>query len=109
MKKLGVLSVLLALASPGLADDLLAPVSAMLMAQVTTPPLFRERCSGCHGSAAAFARKSLTLRDGVLVGNPSGRKVADYLASHGGLAPGEVPIVVDSLTRTRIEVSTEGK
>ena len=92
-----------------LADDLLAPVSAMLMAQVTTPPLFRERCSGCHGSAAAFARKSLTLRDGVLVGNASGRKVADYLASHGGLAPGEVPIVVDSLTRTRIEVSTESK
>jgi hypothetical protein len=92
-----------------LSDDLIAPVSAMLMAQVTTPPLFRDLCSRCHGSAAEFARKSLTLRDGVLVGRASGRRVADYLASHGELAPADVPIVADSLARVRQEVSSTGR
>ena len=77
----------------------------MLLAQLTTPPLFSQKCSRCHGTAAEFARKSLTIEDGVLLGRSSARKVADYLGSHGGLAPAEVPIVVDSLTRVREEVS----
>lgn len=92
-----------------LTDSLVAPVSAMLMAQVTTPPLFGEKCSGCHASAAEFARKSLVITNGVLVGTASGRKVVDYLASHGGLGPREVPVVVDSLTRVRNEVTYPSK
>lgn len=88
-----------------LSDDLVAPVSAMLMAQLQTAPLFGAKCARCHDTAAEFARKSLTLTDGVLVGKSSGRSVADYLTSHGGLKPSEVPVVVDSLTRVQKEVS----
>jgi hypothetical protein len=88
-----------------LNDGLLEPVRAMLLAQVTTPPLFLDKCAGCHGNAADFARKSLAIRDGALVGAASGRKLADYLVKHGGLGPTEVPVVVDNLTRVRKEVA----
>lgn len=88
-----------------LTDSLVAPVSAMLAAQVTTPPLFGQKCARCHGTAAEFARKSLAISGGALTSAPSGRKVADTLATHGGLEPREVPVVVDSLTRVRNEVS----
>lgn len=92
-----------------LNDALVAPVSAMLMAQVTTVPLYAERCAGCHDSAAAFARRALRIRDGVLVGAASGRPVADVLASHGGLAAGDVPRIVATLTRVRQEVAGDGR
>jgi hypothetical protein len=92
-----------------LTDSLVSPVSAMLAAQVATTPVFRDKCGGCHGSAAEFARKSLAVREGVLVGAKSGRKVADYLASHGGLAPADIPGVVDSLARVRSELAGPGQ
>jgi mono/diheme cytochrome c family protein len=38
-----------------LADALVAPVSAMLAAQVATSPLYAAHCAGCHGVASAFA------------------------------------------------------
>lgn len=88
-----------------LSDDLIAPISAMLLAQLKTPPLFGNRCSACHDSAAEFARKSLDLRDGAPVGRLSRRPVADYLTAHGGLTPVEIGIVVESLLRVRQEVS----
>lgn len=91
-----------------LNDDLIAPVTAMLIAQVTNPPLFSEKCASCHGRAADFARKSLVIKDGVLVGSTSGQKVSDYLTKHGGLAPNEIPTVVASLTRVRMEVGAGG-
>jgi hypothetical protein len=91
-----------------LTAELVAPVKRMLAAQVVTPPLFALHCSGCHGSAAEFARKSLVLRDDVLVGRASGRPVAQYLQSHGGLPPEQIATVVDSLRRVRAEVGASG-
>lgn len=91
-----------------LADDLVAPVKAMLMAQLSAAPLFAQKCAGCHGSAADFARKSLVLKEGVLVG-ASGRPVARTLASHGELTPEEVTLVVQSLGRVRAEVAGAGR
>lgn len=88
-----------------LTDELVAPVSEMLTAQVATPPLFGEKCSRCHGTAAEFARNSLVVTNGVLVGKSSGRNVADYLATHGGLGSTEVRAMVDTLKRVRNEVS----
>lgn len=89
-----------------LADDLVGPVTRMLAAQATTPPLFQQRCAGCHGSAAEFARGSLALRDGAPAGKSSGRAVADYLRRHGGLAPAEIPAVVQTLSRVMAETGT---
>jgi hypothetical protein len=89
-----------------LSDDLLQPVSAMLIAQVRTPPLYSQRCVACHSTAADFARKSLAVRGGVLF-SESGRKVADVLSTHGKLSPDEVPFIVDALTRVVREVESE--
>lgn len=88
-----------------LPDELVAPVTAMLKAQVETAPLFKPRCAGCHGTAAEFVRQSLTVRNGVLVGKHSGRAVDETLRKHGGLTPAEVPEMVRTLQRVVGEVS----
>lgn len=87
-----------------LADDLVEPVTAMLMAQVTAAPDFKAKCSSCHASAAEFARTSVDLRDGVLVGKAAGRPVADKLRHHGGLAPEQASAMVATLKRVLAEV-----
>jgi hypothetical protein len=91
-----------------LSDDLVAPVMAMLAAQASTVPRFREQCGGCHGSAAEFARMSLRIEHGVLKSRAGGRPVADYLAHHGGLAPADVPAMVRTLERVVAEVGAGG-
>lgn len=88
-----------------LNDELVAPVSAMLLAQLTTPPLFSRKCGACHGTAADFVRGSLDLRDDQLVGRRNGLPLADFLRRHGNLAPPEVPAMVDALRRVRRETS----
>ncbi len=87
-----------------LADDWVAPVMRMLLAQATMDPVFKERCSQCHGSAAAFARRSLAVKDGRLLGNASRQPVAQYLTLHGGLEPQQIPAMVKTLERVRGEV-----
>jgi mono/diheme cytochrome c family protein len=90
-----------------LTADLLAPVTAMLTAQATTAALFKQHCAGCHGTAAAFARESLSWRDGVLTGKKSGRAVEVTLRAHGGLAPAEAAEVVKTLARVMAEVEAK--
>ncbi len=87
------------LANHYLADELVAPVMQMLTAQVTTRPLFKPHCTGCHGTATEFARESLVLRGGIAVGRKSGRAVAESLRGHGGLAPADVPVMAATLER----------
>lgn len=87
-----------------LTEELQAPVTAMLIAQASNSPLFNERCTACHGSAADFARKSLVLKDGVLTGKLGNRPVGEFLGRHGGLAPADIPPMVDTLKRVLAEV-----
>lgn len=87
-----------------LADELVAPVMQMLQAQATTSPVFKEKCSECHGAASEFARKALLMKDGTLTGRASGRPVQDYLRRHGGLAPEQVAPMVKTLERVLGEV-----
>ena len=87
-----------------LARDLIAPVTAMLAAQAMTEPRFRNECGRCHASAAALARESLSLRDGVLVSRTSGFPTAEFLSGHARIKPADVPIFVDVLTRVLNEV-----
>ena len=82
-----------------LTDELVAPVMQMLTAQVTTRPLFKQHCAGCHGAATEFARESLVLRDGKAVGRKGGRAVVEYLRTHGGLAPADIPVMAATLER----------
>ncbi|WP_029011202.1 hypothetical protein [Azospirillum halopraeferens] len=88
----------------GLPRDLALAVHAMLLAQVRTDPLFRDRCSQCHGRAADLVRDTLIRRDGVVIGRYTGRPVAEFLAGHGRLSSDEVPVIVELLTRLEREV-----
>ena len=62
-----------------------AAIYAMLQAQVATPPLFRQHCSRCHGSAASLVRSTAILRDGVLLSRHSGQPMQQFLSSHRNL------------------------
>jgi mono/diheme cytochrome c family protein len=90
-----------------LTADLLAPVTAMLTAQATTTALFNQHCAGCHGTAAAFSRESLSWRDGVLIGKKTGRAVEVTLRTHGGLTPADAADVVKTLARVMGEVNAK--
>jgi hypothetical protein len=87
-----------------LAGDLIAPVTAMLAAQVMTGPRFHNECGRCHASAATLAREKLSLRDGVLVSRASGLPTAEFLSGHARIKPADVPVFVDVLTRVMNEV-----
>lgn len=87
-----------------LAADLVEPMSAMLLAQVTIEPRFRSECGRCHQNAATLVREVLTLRDGVLVSRATGRPAAAFLSSHARIKPEDVPFFVDVLTRVTREV-----
>ena len=48
--------------------------------------LYQNNCMKCHGPKTdKFARKKLTLNDGVLVGSKSNRPVKDVLTKHFGV------------------------
>ena len=87
-----------------LPSDLVVPVHDMLLAQASTEPRFKDRCGGCHETAAGLARDSLVVQDGVLYGKETGRPVAEFLKRHGRVRPDEIPFLVDLLTRVEREV-----
>ena len=60
-----------------------------------------------HGDVAALARKSLVMKDGVLGGKASGRPVSEFLRSHGGLTPDEIPAMTAALRRVLGEVGAK--
>jgi hypothetical protein len=90
-----------------LTPDLYAPTIAMLTAQVQSEPLFKQRCSGCHATAAEFARKSLEIKNGTLYGKKSMMPVTEFLKNHFDPPPDEVRDIVETLTRVLGEVRTK--
>ena len=61
--------------------------------------LWDGQCGGCHGHAGDFARQSLEMRDGVLVGRVSGQTVTAYLVRHnGGYAADQIADLTAMLT-----------
>lgn len=60
--------------------------------------LWDRQCGGCHGHAGDFARKSLRVVDGRLVGATLGDRLADYLTTHnGGYSPEVIAAMVEML------------
>ena len=80
-----------------------AAIYAMLQAQTATPPLFRQQCSRCHGSAASLVRSTAILRDGVLLSSRSGQPLQQFLLSHRNLSVEEVDFYHRLLTRVATE------
>lgn len=92
------------LANHYLGPTLAAPMLAMLREQVATEPRYRAKCAGCHGTAAALARETLSLRDGELVGARSGRPIAGFLTGHARLDAEDAVFFVELLRRVEREV-----
>ncbi|WP_295752322.1 hypothetical protein [Undibacterium sp.] len=88
-----------------LNQELVLAIKDMPQAQALSQALFTDKCATCHGTGAGFARTSLSIKDGVLVGKSKGRKVADFLKSHGRLKPDEIQTMVDILTQAISEAS----
>jgi len=85
----------------------LGPIIEMLRAQLATPPVFAEKCAGCHGRAADLARSgALVERDGRLLIRASGRPVAALLERHGGVDAAEAAIIAERLAALLAETAT---
>ena len=76
----------------------------LLLAQALTRPRFKQECSKCHDSAAAFVRHSLILQDEVLLSRQSGQPVREFLLQHRQLGTSDVDFYIDLLNRVAHEV-----
>jgi hypothetical protein len=91
------------LAKHGAPRDNIDAVYEMLLAQVETREVFKPRCGGCHGTAAAFVRKSIVLRGNDLYARHAEKPVSAFLPGHAGIREDEIPFFVDLLTRVKRE------
>jgi hypothetical protein len=76
----------------------------MLKAQAESDALFRQKCSSCHDTAAAFARQSLELKKNVLYGKKSKLPVKEFLKNHFTPPTNEAQALIETLTRVVGEV-----
>lgn len=98
--------LLLFLKNHGVPEPRVKPIYDMLLAQTGADSRFKDKCGGCHKTAAGLVRDTLVVQDGMLRGRNSGRPVADFLKRHGKLKPDEVPFFVNLLTRVEREVNS---
>jgi len=80
-------------------------IYAMLLAQATTAPRFKNECSNCHDSASQFVRNSIVLQHGELVGRESGVSVNQFMQTHRRLKQDDVEFFMNLLTRVAGEIS----
>lgn len=88
----------------GYSSDDIAAIHAMLLAQVTTPELFKDKCGACHETAAQLVREQVVSRDGQLQGRYSHRRMVDFLPQHQRLTLDEQTLLLNVLTRIEQEV-----
>lgn len=79
-------------------------VYRMLLAQVNTPPRFKEECERCHATAAEFARASMYLMDDVIFGRESGQPIRQFLVHHRRLQQADVDFFSSLLERVVREI-----
>lgn len=97
------------LANHHTSAEMLGPIIEMLRAQVATPPVFAEKCAGCHGRAAEFVRSgALIEQDGTLLVRASGLPVAVLLERHGGVDAAEAAAIVLRLAALLAETAAPG-
>lgn len=57
--------------------------------------LWDQQCGGCHGHAGEFARTSLRVVDGRLIGEKQGERLTTFLENHNG---GYSPEIIRAMT-----------
>lgn len=68
--------------------------------------LFEERCGRCHGHAGPFARESLVIVEGQVVGRASRQEVGSFLQGHyGRLTENEILGLLDLF---RFQIASSG-
>ncbi len=87
-----------------LPGELVDEVYALLLAQLNVPPRFKNECSGCHQTAAVFARAKLDFQGDVLSTKKTGQSVANFLKRHRGLTDADILFYVELLDRVGREV-----
>jgi len=65
--------------------------------QIQTDGLFQRKCTACHRSGKALARKELIIDGARLKGRYSGLDTGEFLKSHGRLTPEEAETIADML------------
>ncbi len=65
--------------------------------------LWDRQCGGCHGHAGDFARDSLRVVDGRLVGARLGDGVEAFLATHNGGYSPEVVAAMTGMLRAQLQ------
>jgi len=88
-----------------LTGQVVDEVYAMLFAQVSYPPRFKDECSACHQNAASFVREKLLFQDGVLNIRKTGRGVKGFLENHRRLNDEDVIFFAELLIRVAKEVN----
>jgi mono/diheme cytochrome c family protein len=61
--------------------------------------LYEQRCAGCHGAGASFAKASLVEINGEVSGRTTRRPLAECLRTHGRLNQSERELIVDWLAK----------
>ena len=67
------------------ADD----VYRLLLAQLQTEPIYQQKCQRCHETAGEFAKASLAVKNGVVVGRENQQPIGEFLKKHGKLSADE--------------------
>lgn len=80
------------------------PLYRMLQAEAATPPRFRKACAGCHDSAAALARESISFEGSRPIVRRSGLGLGEALARHRGIDAEARAFYEALLTRVAREV-----
>lgn len=85
------------------ADEYAGALYSMLLAQREAEPVYREKCAGCHQTAADLVRASISTQDGRLSTRRGGQDLAEFLKKHGGLSAEQLPALLDTLKRIHRE------
>lgn len=86
----------------GMSDEQARQLLEMFQKQIDSGAFFQNRCRTCHGSAREFARLKLILRDDVLYGRYSGRKVGPFLIGHSRLTAPQAAEMTRLLAAVRL-------
>lgn len=84
-------------------NSTLPDMPGLLLAQAQAELIFQEKCSNCHGTVESFARKSLTVREGGVIGVKTKVPIATFLKRHRSLTAEEAQTAIENLIRVLSE------
>ncbi len=81
-------------------DYAFGSIRNLLLKSANSPARFNIDCSRCHGTVAAFVRKSIWVRGNEVTGLESGRDIREFLPAHQNLQTRDVSFYLKLFART---------